>query len=123
MTGAARELSGPKDNPRSSRSRFRGCRRYSQIHHPTSHAIILSMMGWQPQDWRDYVVVCYREVVSYFLYFGARGGAWGKGEVGFDLSGLLSRATIFRSTVNQPMKSAYLKRCSRHVHNHIHIVY
>ena len=35
MTGAARELSGPKDNPRLSRSRFRGCRRYSQIHRPT----------------------------------------------------------------------------------------
>ena len=50
MTGAARELSGPRDNPRSSRSRFRGCRRYSQIYHPTSHAVILSMMGWQPQD-------------------------------------------------------------------------
>ncbi len=50
MAGAARELSGLKDNPRSSRSRFRGCRRHSQIHHRTSHAVILSMMGWQPHD-------------------------------------------------------------------------
>jgi hypothetical protein len=50
VTGAARELSGPKDNPRSSRSRFRGCRRSSQIHHPTSHAVLMSTMGWRPQD-------------------------------------------------------------------------
>jgi hypothetical protein len=50
MAGAARELSGPKDNPRSSRSRFRGCRRNSQIHCSTGHAVILSMMGWQLQD-------------------------------------------------------------------------
>jgi hypothetical protein len=50
MAGAARELSGLKDNPRSSRSRFRGCRRHLQIHHRTSHAVILSMMGWQPHD-------------------------------------------------------------------------
>jgi hypothetical protein len=50
MTGAARELSGPKDDPRSSRSRFRGCRRNSQIHRPPGHAVILSMMGWQLQD-------------------------------------------------------------------------
>lgn len=35
---------------RSNRSRFRGCRRYSQIYRPPSHAVILSIMGWQPQD-------------------------------------------------------------------------
>jgi hypothetical protein len=49
----ARELSGLKDNPRSSRSRFRGRRRYSQIHRPTGHAVIfehdeLAAAGFEP---------------------------------------------------------------------------
>jgi len=46
MTGAARELSGPKDDPRSSRSRFRGCRRNSQIHCSTVLATLLSWAWW-----------------------------------------------------------------------------
>jgi hypothetical protein len=50
MTGAARKLLGLKDDPRLSRSRFRGCCRNSQIHRPIGHAVILGMMGWQPQN-------------------------------------------------------------------------
>ena len=70
MTGAACELLGCKNIPRSSLGRFRGCRRHSQINHPTRHATILSMMGWQPQisnlgKWEEYTQqVLTRETVS-----------------------------------------------------------